>query len=192
MAAKFSEDEIERGLDCYDPEHRVFPRFVQSETRGKLTESDVLLILKWKLGRIKTTNASTISSSNLDKINRAIKLASERKLEAIESLEQISGIGLATATAILTLCYPDHFTIIDQRVLEVLELVPPRLEDRRPRVFRAEDWSAEEYLEHYLPPVLAIGKTVSRCLRKTDQALWGISVSRRIDKIIRVSRRQSA
>jgi hypothetical protein len=191
MSAKSREDEIERGLDCYDPERRVFPRFAQIETRGELTASDILLILKWKLGRIKAINARTISPINLNNINRAIKLAPERELESLKSLEQIPGIGLATATAILTLCYPDQFTIIDQRVLEVLELVPPRLKDHPPR-YRAEDWRVDEYIEYYLPRVLAVRKQWNRCLRKTDQALWGISVSRRIDEIIHAAESQCA
>jgi hypothetical protein len=48
-------------VDCYDPERRVFPRFAQTDARGELTAKDILLILKWKLGRIKDINARTIS-----------------------------------------------------------------------------------------------------------------------------------
>jgi len=42
----YSEEEIENGLDCYDPEHRVFENLAKSEYRRRLNKRDVLLILK--------------------------------------------------------------------------------------------------------------------------------------------------
>jgi hypothetical protein len=183
MIRAFSENDILRGLDCYDPEHRLFPHFSNAGRRRKLSERDVLLILKWKLGRIKDTNAATISAGNLKKINRAIETAPECEHAALKGLEAVPGIGLATATAILTVYYPDQFTIIDQRVLEALELFPSRL-DRRPRNFSTADWTTEDYLKEYLPKVRAVSEQWGRSLRETDQALWGISVSKRIEKII--------
>ena len=186
MIPAFSKDDIERGLDCYDPEHRVFPIFPSAKHKRKLDGRDVLLILKWKLGRIKGSNAATICVSNLDKINTAIEMAgsSEHEYAALKCLEGVPGIGLATATAILTVCYPDQFTIIDQRVLEALDLFPSRLAAHRPRNYSTNDWTAKDYIEDYLPRARQISKQWGRTLRETDRALWGISVSRRIERII--------
>jgi hypothetical protein len=181
MISAFSESDIQRGLDCYDPEHRLFPNF--AVRRGKLSERDVLLILKWKLGRIKDANAATVNASNLKKINRAIEIAPDCEHAALKDLEAVPGIGLATATALLTVCYPNQFTIIDQRVLEALELYPSRM-DRRPKNFSTYDWTTEDYLNEYLPKVRAVSEQWGRSLRETDRALWGISVSKRIEKII--------
>jgi hypothetical protein len=183
MALAFSECDIQRGLDCYDPEHRVFPHLSSAKPRRKLSERDVLLILKWKLGRIKDANAVTIQGNYLEKINQAINDASDSEYAALKGLEAIPGIGLATATAILTACYPDKFTIIDLRVLEALELFPSRL-DPKPVNFSTNDWTTEDYLNEYLPKVVAVSEQWGRSLRETDQALWGISVSRRIENII--------
>lgn len=181
----FSEADIKRGLDCYDPEQRVFPAFSGTERKRKLDERDVLLILKWKLGRIKASNAATISVGNLEKINTAIEIAGSPKREhaALKILECVPGIGLATATAVPTVCYPDHFTIIDQRVLEALDLFPSRLAAHQPRNYSTYDWTTEDYVSEYLPRIREVSKQWGRSLRDTDRALWGISVSRRIERI---------
>jgi thermostable 8-oxoguanine DNA glycosylase len=181
----YSEEDVERGLDCYDPEHRVFRALKQAR---KLNKRDVLLILKWKLGRIKESNSVTVNDENMEKINKAIEIgrSPERKCDALKMLERIPGIGLATATAILTVCYPDEFTIIDQRVLEELDLFPPKLAKHKPtKNFNTYDWTAEDYLLEYLPKVRECSERWGRTLRDTDRALWGLSVSRRIEQIIR-------
>jgi hypothetical protein len=189
---EFSEEDIERGLDCYDPENRIFPRFSDEATRGDLSAEDVLLILKWKLGRIKRLNESTISEANLKKINCAIKQA--RKLEhaetALQCLTSITGIGLAAATAILTLCYPTQFTIIDRRVLEVLKLRPRRkaksrhTQHQKRRTYTTDAWSVQDYIELYLPAVKKQRDEWKRDLRQTDRALWGISVNGDVKKLV--------
>ena len=70
---KVSDETVEQGLDCYDPETRVFPEIRTKLSKGEgLSKRDALLILKWKLGRIKGSNAETISAVNLKKINEAI------------------------------------------------------------------------------------------------------------------------
>ena len=88
----------------------------------------------------------TISERNLAAINAAVKEAcnASRSISALKALEMIPGIGLATATAILTVCYPEEYTIIDWRVLEVLDLFPSRLPEDRLIEPNAADWTASE------------------------------------------------
>lgn len=141
---EYHQGDLENGLNCYDPDGRVFPDL--SKTHGRrLCKRDVLLILKWKLGRIKDAHYETVNDKNMEKIDRALKDAGGhgQELLALKALEGIPGIGLATATAILTVCYPDIFTIIDRRVLEELDLSP----------IDTYGWSAEDYIEKYLPMV---------------------------------------
>ena len=66
-----------------------------------------------------------MSEGNLKTINKAIVDAkkSESAIAALKALDEVPGIGLATATAILTVCYPDTFTIIDERVTLEISLV---------------------------------------------------------------------
>jgi hypothetical protein len=186
--------EVELGLDCYDPEHRVFPALPDKIKSGVgLSKRDILLILKWKTGRLKDAHSQTITNVRMHRINEAVAKAKNAKLDALQSLEKVYGIGLATATAILTVCYPDEFTIIDTRVLGQLKLWPKRLVDKRGRQEKAEyvttDWTSAEYLDEYLPKVIEFRKRKGYTLRNADRALWGLSVNNRIEQIISKSAR---
>src|ERR1039458_8831671 len=103
-----SSDDLKAGLDCYDPEHRVFPDLSETRKGQWLTELEVLLILKWKLGRIRDIHSKTVSEQNMAVINRAVRDAvmpeNKNKVAALKALAEVPGIRLATATAILTVC----------------------------------------------------------------------------------------
>jgi hypothetical protein len=50
-----STEHFRKGLECYDPENRVFPHVAEKIAKGEeVTERDVLLILKWKLYGMQT------------------------------------------------------------------------------------------------------------------------------------------
>ena len=185
-------NDVKEGLDFYDPENRVFQEIADKIPKGqKLSKRDLLLILKWKLGRLKDANSRTIADENMDEINRAVRDARvigcrSDAVKALEALEKVPGIGLATATAILTVCYPGEFTIIDQRVLEVLDLFPPTcpVAKRQSKDYRSDDWTAAEYVDEYLPKVKERSRRWGCTLRNADQALWGLSVKRRVEELI--------
>jgi thermostable 8-oxoguanine DNA glycosylase len=178
-----ADDNLKDGLACYDPENRVFPKLAAS---SQLSKRDVLLILKWKLARLKKVNSRTVTDANTKKINEAVKTAGniDRRVEALNDLSKIPGIGLAAATAILTVCHPDDFTIIDRRVLEQLTLYPPKLAAHKRTEYRTDDWTPEEYLDEYLPRVKERAELWKCSLRDADRALWGLSVQNQIEKII--------
>lgn len=171
----YSKEDMNEGLNYYCPESRIFPTIPQADGPRELTKRDVLLILKWKLGRIKEAHfRQTVSDDNLILINLWVKKAGEadREIEALNELDKIPGIGLATATAILTVCYPEKFTIIDQRVLGTLDLEPDN----------SDGWTAERYFREYLPKVKECCGQWACTLREADRALWGLSVRNQINK----------
>ena len=179
--------DIEHGLDCYDWEGRVFPDIHRRIDCGQeLTKLDVLLILRWKLGRVKDSNAITVSDNNLSAINAAVSAAKDAKCgeESLLSLIGIPGIGLPVATAILTACHPSEFTVLDWRVLESLRLFPSRMPKDQRREYKSEDWTAKEYIAEFLPRVKKISADWRLSLRDTDRALWGMSLRRRLDDVI--------
>lgn len=171
-----SSGDLKAGLECYDPEHRVFPHLSQPHEGQPLTPRDVLLILKWKLGRIRDIHSQTVNERNMDCINQAVRDAAkpENKIVALKTLASLPGIRLATATAILTVCYPNDFTIIDRRVLEQLRLCPAT----------TDRWTVEEYFERFLPAVRECAMGWNCTLRNADRALWGLSVSKQMADII--------
>lgn len=88
------------------------------QKRGYLTPEEFFVIIIWKRNASKTkiingikTDRRTISEITL-KISGA-KMR-EQRLDALLS-PKIPGIGIAIASAILTVCYPDDFTIADHR-----------------------------------------------------------------------------
>jgi len=188
----YSNNDKETGLDCYDPEGRVFPKIAEKISIGQdLSKQDVLLILKWKLGRLKDHNSQTVTNANIDKINEAVRDArkSDHQVAALEALRCIPGIGLATATVILTVGYPEEFTVIDWRVLKELDLFPSNLSaaqqgsKREREDYNADDWTPEKYLSEYLPKVSARADLWGCSLRDADRALWGLSVHRRVQEL---------
>jgi hypothetical protein len=181
--------QVELGLDCYDPEHRVFPSLPDKIKNGEgLSKRDILLILKWKTTRINGVHSQTIANVKMDQINEATAKTKKYKFDASQSLKRIPGIGLAVATAILAVCYPDDFTIIDTRVLGQLKLWPKRVAGKRRKKENPEyttaDWTAADYLDEYLPKVKEFRERKGCTSRNADRALWGLSVNKRIEDII--------
>jgi len=185
-------DEIHVGLDYYEPENRVFPRIAQKvANHDQLDACDVLLILKWKLGRIRDDNTNTVSPENLHVINDAVHLVGQeedQEIQALNELRQVPGIDLAVASAILSVCYSDKFTIIDRRVLETLDLMPSTQDAAQWQEMNNADryntsvWDAETYWQEFLPRVREYAG--DQTLRESDQALWGLSVARRVQQIL--------
>jgi len=117
--------ELARGLDCHDPESRVFPVVAKRIQKGHdLTKRDVLLILKWKTPSFKKSYSQTVNDDNMLKINKAVRDAAKAgsEVDALKALDEVPEIGLPVASAILTVCYPHKFTILDIRLLGILAL----------------------------------------------------------------------
>jgi len=177
--------EMESGLDCYDPERRVFPTIADKARAGdKLSKRDVLLILRWKLGWLVEDHSRTVADYNMRLINEAIKEAQTNGSKALDMLRNIPNIELAVATAILTVCYPSKFTIIDTRVLKMLNLFPSTLPVHRRNQYTTNDWTPKDYFDEFFPEVEKRRKQWRCELRKADQALWGLSVSQDVERII--------
>ena len=71
--------------------------------------------------------SKTVADDKMILINQAVAQAQSHEIEVLEMLGSIREIGLAVATKIWTVCYPDNFTIIDTRMLEMLNLFPSAL-----------------------------------------------------------------
>lgn len=177
--------DMKTGLDCYDPESRVFSKIAANVKAGRpLRKREVLLILKWKTNRLREDYSSVVGDGQMQIINEAIAEARNDGLAALKMLHGIPGIKLAVASAILAVCYPKRFTIIDENVLEVLNLFPSGLPTHKRSRYTTEYWTPTEYLNEFLPNVEQHSKRWCCDLRKADQALWGLSVERDIQRII--------
>lgn len=83
------------------------------------------------------------------------------------------------ASAVLTVLYPDDFTVYDIRVREQLKY---------PDITYAKD-SVESYFNKYLPQVLKMGREISQdptlSLRDCDRTLWAKSWYENLQKFLR-------
>lgn len=166
-------------LEYYSPETNLFPALKQKfADTGQLHPEALYLILDWKAARARTRHLIRLAqlAGNFDKAAREI--ASD--LHAAATPEQRLGVLmtkpkwgflLPTASAILTVLYPDTFTVYDRRVCQVLGDFE-RLINMM--------WSVELWRE-YQRFVMAVRAGAIRAaaptecsLRDCDRWLWGM------------------
>ena len=98
----------------------VCPRFHRDE---HLSAFDFFSIVTWKANRAKAKIAAGWRGENLDEAVRALtqKIHGARDHEErLKILIGRPGIGLLMATAILTVLYPEEFTVYDVRARDAL------------------------------------------------------------------------
>ena len=70
--------------------------------------------------------------------------------------------------------------------METLDLFPSRLR-KKPKMHKAEHWTAADYISEFLPNVKQRAKQWGCSLRNADRGLWGLSVAKQIEEIIKKS-----
>lgn len=118
-------DNLEKYLKYYFLEDYLFNGVSKNfQEHGYLTPEEFFAIVIWKRNASKTKIKAGISENKrtihaiTQKISQAKTL--EQKLDALLS-PKIPGIGIAIASAILTVCYPDDFTVADYRACASLK-----------------------------------------------------------------------
>jgi len=149
----------------------VGPRF---RKEGIIHPLDFYFILTWKANRSKNKAKERLKGiadgsfkSSVHRISRALS-SSTSSVEKLRLLMKDWGFRLPTATAILTVLYPDEFTVYDVRVCNSLKAFH-RLESRR---FTEKLWG--DYLNFKAAVERAGPKNLS--LRNKDRYLWGKSL----------------
>jgi hypothetical protein len=146
----------------------VGPRFRSS---GTIDPVDLFMIFVWKANRAKTkvrdnlkNRANGSFSDAAFEIARALFSAEDQK-ERLKILMHDWGLRLPMASAILTILYPEDFTVYDVRVCNMLQI------DCKDFSFSDKCW--QEY-EKYKNAVCK--NTPSKLnLRDKDRWLWGKS-----------------
>jgi hypothetical protein len=165
-------DSVELGewLKLYDIEGYLFkhvgPRFRDG---GAMEPFDFFAIVAWKSNRAKTKirrgldDAGKTVQGLMSEVARA-----ETPRDQVEVLLQVWGIGLAMASAILTVCDPKKFTVLDYRAWDVLEGASLQgLPEHYPV-------TPDEYL-NYCRVCRQLAERVGMSLRNLDRALWAKS-----------------
>jgi hypothetical protein len=144
---------------------------------GYLTASDFFFIIIWKSNRSKSKEAKRILHISQLSLPRTIKKITETISQKPTQKEKMSVLindwkfKLSTASAILTVLYPNQFTIYDRRVLNLLKL--PNINN-----IGKFDKLWKGYCEY---KKLVVRKTPRRFkLRDKDRYLWGKSIYRQL------------
>ena len=140
---------------------------------GYLTPEEFFCIVIWKSNRAKTSIKKKLLKFGV--LKSTIKIMTEQIYTAPNPRERLRVLlrdwkfNLPMATAILTVLYPNEFTIKDIRVLSQLKM---------------KDFNGfKKYFEEFLPNVEK--SSVQKNLRDKDRELWGKSFYEDLLKLIR-------
>lgn len=171
--------ELRRLARLYDLEGYLFTevttRFRQT---GTLEPYDFFAIVIWKSNRAKTKIKQGLTQAGLT-VGALMTRISEAPTPAakVETLLQVWGIGLPMASAILSVCYPQEFTVLDYRAWETLQgMGVAGLPARKPV-------TVDAYLQ-YCQVCRAFAAQHKLALRDLDRALWAKSWEEDILKIV--------
>ncbi|MCX6723676.1 MAG: hypothetical protein NT155_00700 [Candidatus Staskawiczbacteria bacterium] len=132
--------------------------------RGYLTPEEFFCIVIWKANRAKTKIKKRLLLKN--NLKDAVKeltrdIFKEKGIDKLTILLNKWGFMLPMATAILTVLYPEEFSVYDIRVREQLG--------------SENVYSANKYFSEFLPKVKQTAKDKNLSLRDADRYLWGKS-----------------
>lgn len=123
--------EYRNGIDFrqyYNLEYYLLNKVRHSFRRqGRLSAEEFFCIVIWKANRRKSTIANRLLAKGYDNLNAAVeKLTTDLKLRSnakdrLRFLWEEWEFRLPMASAILTILYPDEFTVYDKRVCDVLK-----------------------------------------------------------------------
>ena len=162
--------DLEKYLKYYFLEDYLFNDVNKNfQRRGYLTPKEFFAIIIWKRNASKTKILNGIKKNErtIRKITSKISAAKtkEQRLSALLS-PKIPGISIAFASAILTVCYPDDFTVVDYRACASLK------EDFGEKVEGNPTIKTTAYFD-YLTKCKKLAHKYNLSLRDFDRVLWG-------------------
>lgn len=143
--------------------------------RGHLLPEEFFCIVIWKSNRAKTKIKDKLL--NFGKLNGMVENMTKEIFNAssfqtkLEILLEKWTFSMPMATAILTVLYPDDFTVYDIRVRDQLDI----------KDFSGRKNEIEKYFSEFLP---AVKKCSGKTLRDKDRILWGKSFYEDLKKLL--------
>ncbi|RAN96518.1 hypothetical protein [Micromonospora noduli] len=157
--AAITKEFVQRWSGRYQVKQREFDVFGRIGpvvvNRGYYNRRDLLEVVRWKSPR-STTYVDRNSDSDIEDVTRMALAAPQRLRHRVLSL--LNGVGVPIASALLTVCEPSVFTVIDYRAIETLRA-------------HGELGRRSSYTR-YLEVCSALADRVETDLRTLDRALW--------------------
>jgi len=150
----------------------VHPNF---QRNGTLTPEEFLAIIIWKSNRQKTNAADGIVASENTVGELMAKIAAAEDIDKVKLLIEVGGIGIPVASAVLTVCYKERFTVVDYRSCASLAKILA-VDEKTLRKQLGGDPVAKPsaYLAYVERCKLEAVKQGVSDLRTFDRILWGM------------------
>lgn len=160
---------------------KVHRRF---HTEHSLGAFDLFSIIVWKANRAKSRVASRLQSKQKESLEAASRRLTSGLWRCADDEERLLvylrrewGLGLPMASAILSVCWPERFTIYDYRVCEELE----DFESLSSVTHPARLWKGYESFRNAVVAAAPKGLTLREC----DRYLWGRSTAEQLKRDVR-------
>lgn len=160
---------IQRRIKEYNSEEILFTEIgPRARKRGFLSFDDFYQICMWKSVRQK--NRYLKNKDKVEDISRKAFSIDDEK-EKIELLCSLDGVGIPTASAILTILYPESYAVIDIRCIEELNNLG----------YKIKKWMSVKNWIKYLEIMRSLAKENNVTPRELDMALFVLH-SMRLEK----------
>jgi len=138
------------------------------KTHGHLTPEEFFAIVIWKSNRSKTKVVKGIKKNKIE-IHIITSEVSEvetreEKLSILHPAIPIPGIGIPIASAILAVCYPNEFTVVDVRALAALKVLGFKID--------GDPTTNHSAYFKYLEKCKELAQENKVSLRNFDRILW--------------------
>lgn len=155
---------IKKYIELYDTEKYLFevisPRVKKN---GYLSFNDFYQICMWKSARPKKRYLN--NKKSVEGITKKALLETKEG-ERIKILCELDGVGIATASAILTIIYPEKYAVIDVRDLEELNKI---IKNKIGKTISINTWI------NYLGEMRKLAKENNATPREIDKALFAMN-----------------
>ncbi len=153
---------IQRLIEEYDVEKIIFTEIGPRARKNQfLNFDDFYKICMWKSRRQK--NRYLKNKTKVEEISRKAFLTSD-EAERVELLRSLDGVGIPTASAILTIVSPESYSIIDIRCIETLNHLGYKIKN----VMKVNNWLK------YLEIMRSLAKENNVTPRDLDKALFAL------------------
>ena len=168
----------------FDLESYLFGEVSDSYRRtNKLTTFDFFCIVAWKANRAKSKIAKRLLARGHSNLDEAVRVlirdisAAPKSKKRLQVLIQEWGFRLPIASAILSVLFPDEFTIYDKRLCDAFN-------DFKDAQYKTRFDNLWKRYAGYIQRVNAAAPG-KRTLRDKDRYLWGRSFALQLERDIR-------
>jgi hypothetical protein len=155
-------NKYEKIFGKYDPEFKKASKYLKN--KGFLTKSDLFEIARWKSPR-RAKDVFKNKEGKVEDITRII-FKKDHPEDKIKGLDDLKGVGIPTASAILCVCDPENYGVIDIRAWNTLSETDKSFIKKKYSNFAIKDY------KKYLVKIRDLADKNKMTCRQVDMALW--------------------